>query len=199
MIHLFTSYYKDNSKNYETRQKELDFCLKKNMENYFLDKVHLLTETNDIPYKRNDSMIIYKNKRPTFFDFFKEINNIVTENDISIISNSDIYFDKTIKECKNIKENEVYAISKKELCRPDSQDAWAWKGKMKNLNFSDFYLGKIGCDNRIAWEFKNKGYIVKNPSLTIILYHVHESKARNYNIYNDRVPGPYHKVPPEKI
>ena len=27
-------------------------------------------------------------------------------------------------------------------------------GKMKDLNYSDFYLGKLGCDNRIAWEFK---------------------------------------------
>ena len=51
---------------------------------------------------------------------------------------------------------------------------------MKSLDDSDFYLGKLGCDNRIAWELKNVGYSLTNDCNLIQSVHVHETKKRNY-------------------
>jgi hypothetical protein len=48
------------------------------------------------------------------------------------------------------------------------QDAWIFKSPMikphanKELNI-DFPLGYPGCDNRVAWEFRNIGLHVINP------------------------------------
>jgi len=92
------------------------------------------------------------------------------------------------------------------IIRSDCQDTWIWVGKMKELDYCDFYLGKLGCDNRIAWEFKNKGYNLRNPCNLIKTYHVHNTNVRNYketlvgqkehNENKDVVEKPYYYVNP---
>ena len=101
MINLFTSYYKD--KNSE-RQKEIDFCLDKNISNGFIDKIYILSETDDVPFTSNKLKII-THKRPTFKDFFNIINEFTKEDDINILTNTDIFLDETIKDVKNIINN----------------------------------------------------------------------------------------------
>lgn len=205
MINLFTSYYKDKNKE---RQKELDFCLKRNIENKFIDNIYLLSETEDIPYK-NDNMTTIFHDRPTYSDFFREANKRVNEDDVVVLTNSDIFLDETIKHAENIQKDEVYTLLRwnykengsKLYKGPkgthNSQDTWIWRGKMVDLDWSDFNLGVKGCDNRIAWEFKNKGYKVKNPALTIKTYHVHQSGVRYYKNKNG-VPGPHYGIMPHK-
>ena len=211
MINLFTSYYKD--KNSE-RQKEIDFCLDKNISNGFIDKIYILSETDDVPFTSNKLKII-PHKRPTFKDFFNIINEFTKEDDINILTNTDIFLDETIKDVKNIINNnmllsllrwEYKEAPKVEIMRSDCQDTWIWLGKMKELDYSDFYLGKLGCDNRIAWEFKNKGFILRNPCSIIKTYHTHNTNIRNYketlvgqkeHINNkDVVEKPYYYVNP---
>jgi len=211
MINLFTSYYKD--KNSE-RQKEIDFCLDKNISNGFIDKIYILSETDDVPFTNNKLKII-PHKRPTFKDFFNIINEFTKEDDINILTNTDIFLDETIKDVKNIINNnmllsllrwEYKETPKVEIMRSDCQDTWIWLGKMKELDYSDFYLGKLGCDNRIAWEFKNKGFILRNPCSIIKTYHTHNTNIRNYketlvgqkeHINNkDVVEKPYYYVNP---
>ena len=75
MINLFTSYYKDKN---EERQKEIDFCLDKNISNGFIDKIYILSETDDAPFT-SDKLKIIPHKRPTFKDFFNVINEFTKE------------------------------------------------------------------------------------------------------------------------
>ena len=179
MIRLFYNYYEDTN---PIRKKEIDFCLQKNLQNKFLNVI-----------------IIEQQGRLTYNDFFNRINKIITnDNDISIICNSDIFFDETIELANKIENKQFFALSRWDwqenhppvfFNRQDSQDTWIMRGPILNVD-GNFSLGKRGCDNRIAHEFQKAGYKVTNPGKTIKTYHVHSSNIRNYN-FNDVVPGPY--------
>ena len=141
-------------------------------------------------------------EKPQYRAMFEKINQLTGPDDINIICNSDIFFDDTILiAAQRLKHREVFALSRwdyinsqqiKLFDRADSQDTWIWKGYMQNV-IGNFTLGKRGCDNRIAYEFKDAGYKVSNPSKTIKTYHVHNSNIRNYS-HTDVVHGPYHQV-----
>jgi hypothetical protein len=184
MIRLFVNWYEDANKE---RQKEIDLCLRKNLANPLLNVI-----------------VIESQEKLTYSSFFKRVNNLAQANDISIIANSDIFFDETIALSDRLRAYEVFALSRWEwygegqpanFCnRQDSQDAWIFRGIIRQVN-GDFTLGKAGCDNRIAYEFTAAQYKVLNPSKSIKTYHVHNTGIRNYNP-NDVVPQPYYCIPP---
>jgi len=67
----------------------------------------------------------------------------------------------------------------------------------ENFRIGDYFIGCVGCDNRIAWEFEQAGYQVSNPSKTIRCHHLHASGIR---AVVDRskwlVPPPYKVLEP---
>jgi hypothetical protein len=183
MIRLFFNYYEDKN---QARKKEIDFCLRMNMEN-----------------KHIQTVIVETPGKPTYDYFFRRINSITGPDDVNIICNSDIFFDDTIMLAERIQHKEFFALQRWEWLsantiqfqeRPDSQDTWIVRGKVENVR-GDFTLGIRGCDNRIVYEFLNSGYKVSNPSRSIKSYHVHNSGIRNYTT-QDVVPGPYHTLMP---
>lgn len=185
MIRLFYNYYEDK---HPFRKQEIDYCLKRNLENQALTTIVV-----DSPGK------------PTYDFFFEKINAVTGPDDINIICNSDIFFDDTIKFVEKIQPKEMYALLRWEWVpggarfyeRPDSQDTWIVRGKVEGV-FGGFSLGIRGCDNRIAHEFLKAGYDVKNPAKTIRTYHVHTSMVRNYTMA-DVVPPPYHTLMPTEL
>jgi hypothetical protein len=189
MINLYQNFYQD--KNAE-RQKELNFCLEKNLQNSLLNVV-----------------LIESQKRLSFNDFFKKINQISSPTDINIISNLDIFFDHTIEFVLTMKPNHCYALSRWDLLkdgnithfnRADSQDSFIIKGKVKQMTTKDIPLGFLGCDNAISFFFEQAGYKVYNPSKTIRSIHMHQSDIRNYQRAKEFiVPPPYKMVPPIKL
>ena len=82
MIRLITSYYTDSD---VERQKEIDFCLEKNINNNFIDEILILNETDSLPLK-SKKIKEFKFSRPKFSDFFKIINSLTKENDINILT-----------------------------------------------------------------------------------------------------------------
>jgi hypothetical protein len=188
MIRLFFNYYEDKN---VTRKKEIDLCLHKNTQNPLVNLI-----------------VIESQDKLTYSYFFQRINTITNDNDINIICNSDIFLDETIslaeEHLQKKHPKEMYALSRWDwnngkpahFHRQDSQDTWIVRGKVQQV-YGDFTLGKSGCDNRIAHEFKKAGYIVSNPSRSIKTYHVHASGIRNYSRNrNDAVPGPYFTIDP---
>lgn len=192
MIRLFINKYID--KNPE-RQKELDYCFEKNESNGLLGEIHQTYE------------------RLSYNDFFRWINTIVGDEDISIIANSDIYFDETLIDIIKINHDECYALSRWDAKEDgsielwdhrDSQDVWIFKGKIKEVLGADFSQGIPGCDNSIAYLLNAVGYKVLNPSKTIRAIHVHNSGIRNYEQHDvDKqiatVPPPYHFIAPHEL
>lgn len=211
--YLFTNYFESQS---EERQKEYDFCIQENIK--LFDKIYLFVETKDIDFafskyysSANNVVIIPFLYRPNFSDFFFFINNDrLFDNSINVIANTDIFFRDFNLIDSNIEKfnggNTCFALTRYDyhptkpsdlFDRPDSQDTWVFYGselmpKVKNI---DFPMGKAGCDNRLAYELKEAGYEVLNPSRSILTFHYHEVPLRTYLNNEGKVPE-IERVPP---
>jgi hypothetical protein len=195
MVNIYTSFYQDSN---PVRQLELLYCLKKNINNPLIDKIYLLVEGN-VVLPKSDKIVSVNFKRPTYRDFFDFVNNtVITKDDISIVCNTDIYFNHTLS-LLDFHDRQCVALSrwdyKKQALRLHnerySQDSWIFKGKIRNVRFADFYMGIPGCDNRIAYELNRAGYRLLNPATTIQSIHYHPSDLHNYNQDTPKIPKPY--------
>jgi len=84
-----------------------------------------------------------------------------------------------------------------EFLAPWSQDVWIFKNPVPDnaIQYSNFLMGLLGCDNRIAFEWKRAGLTVLNPCSVIITRHLHASEKRNYT-KDTAVRGEYASVTP---
>lgn len=193
-IYLFTPYFKANS---DTRQNEFIFCLKKNIKCQHIAKIFLLIDDNHTPEVCDPKIeVININLRPTYLDWI-EITEKNCHNKISILANTDIYFDDTLSNIHTALEtkNSFIALSRYEkqgdqlVPHPNpqwSQDVWAYFNTNSNITNSmkkAFYfpLGVPRCDNKIAYLFAINGWHILNPNEQIKSIHVHESQERSYN------------------
>jgi hypothetical protein len=195
MVNLYTSFYQDKN---PIRQNELLFCLNKNIENPLIDNIYLLVEGN-VKLPKSDKLIIIKSNRPTYRDFFDLVNvTVLFSNQISIIANTDIYFNETLS-ALDLHDRQCIALSRWDKRKDGlrlhnerySQDTWIFKGKIRNVRFCDFYLGIPGCDNRIAYELNRAGYRLFNPANAIQSIHYHQSDLHNYDHKTPKRPKPY--------
>lgn len=182
---LFVAWYHEHR---VERFQELIESLYFNLHSPYIDHVYILSETTDQPIEHEKIIFSIQNHRVTYRDLFNAVNQVTTDSDINIIANTDIYFNHSsigiLKELINL-ENVCFALhrhekGKKYIFRNCTQDAWIFKGKIKDKVYSDFCLGIPGCDNRIAYELKKVGYQLFNPSTSIVIFHHHESEIRNY-------------------
>lgn len=127
-------------------------------------------------------------RRLTFADAFHVANNFYPNRKV-VISNSDIFFDETIRLALSAPLNgTLLALSKWNSVtvadasaegstaekislslRVDSQDAWVLETPIPEsiIALADFFLGSPRCDNRIAKLFSDAGYRVINPALSL--------------------------------
>lgn len=182
---LYTPFYLSSN---EERNAENLYCLKKNLEHPDIVKVYLLNEEEKLPIEHEKLVHISIPKRPSFAYIFDVISKQDTGSSIKILANTDIYFDETLAKAKDIKNNEIYALtrwdkqtdgSKKFFLKYHSQDAWIFTIDL-DKSIGHFPMGQPGCDNRLVYEFNNIGYEVKNPSFSIHITHVHASGFRPY-------------------
>ncbi len=200
-VNLFVQYYKDKN---PARHEEIVKCLGMNIDNKLIDRIFLLTDI-DFHVVDDKIRIIDHSGRATYNDFFNAISTYAMDEDINIISNSDIYFNHTLEEVLTMHPNMCYGLTRWDLDaqgnlahypHPDSQDCWIFKGHVRGVSGA-FCLGKLGCDNRIAWEIKEAGYHILNLSKVIQACHMHLSGVRNWSRANkeDTIPPPYYVIP----
>jgi len=180
-----------------TRARELRECLERNIACSWIDQILLLTEgeLKDLP--SSDKLILHPfRKRATYADTFQIAIEKIPKgnNSILIFSNSDIWFDSTLRSLWSID------LSKK-VClallrwegdtifgpRPDSQDTWIVGRDTFDVKVDPFRFcyGIPGCDNIVAIEFLKQRFLVSNPAYTIKTYHNHSSSIRSYDARND--------------
>lgn len=199
-MNLLINYYRDKN---EARRRELDLCFDINLKDKNFSKVIVVTEVEDFSNISGD-FIIEPKSRPTFKELFKIANGYSDPKTITVITNSDITFDDSIRLASiHLKPNQCYALSRWDVDpngdatlhnHSDSQDTWIFRGLIKNVPDCDFTLGTPGCDNAIAERLERAGYDVKNPSVSIKTYHYHISNIRNY-----QCPKPYKFITPHMI
>jgi hypothetical protein len=112
---IITQYYIVNSGDKEynyKRQQEVNYCLQKNIENRYINEVHILLEEElDLTFINNKNNInIVKNithKRINYYDVFNYCNNNL-QNSVCILLNSDIYIDNSIEIVKYINFDKLF-------------------------------------------------------------------------------------------
>ena len=180
------------------RRREIDTCLKRNLESKLISKVVLLNEKKEsLPdTDRIEERVI--GHRITYKDVL-EAAKTFPDNVIVAFANADICIDdQSWKELWNLNlDRKVLAllrydvpdsgeVSEAKLFGPraDSQDTWVLQAKdVKGMNTDTFDIpfGKAGCDNAISMEFLCKGFLVTNPSHSLKTWHFHSSQVRAYN------------------
>lgn len=216
-IYLFMQFYISPNKE---RYEEVKFCLQKNLNNPYIEKIYLLNEKiyteEELGVEKNDKIIqIDIGERLTYkkaFEFMKTL-----EESYCVLANSDIFLDDSIqnvkvgildtkpsmqallryeyKKGKELKELKTFDYPR---IRQDSQDTWIINNKfvdMINLNSIDFHLGIGGCDNAIIHRIKICGFEIYNEPFLIKTYHVHQNSYRSWE-NKQRISPPYLYVKP---
>jgi hypothetical protein len=181
-MQLYTTIF--NSKS-EERAEDFIYSLHKNSE--LFDSIIVFTERNPRVIFRNNIKIIPTFKRPTFSSIFHYIKTNMLESNLPcIVANGDIVFDRSIFGLNSMPPNFFAAISKREPAgdfasqgRTEiTQDAWCFYPNLLSeaiIDQSCFYLGTMGCDNRLAAIFLMSGFTLVNPCKSIFLQHIHSS------------------------
>ena len=214
MIVLIQQYFLSSL---ESRKKEIDYCLQRNLNCENIDKIVLLNEKEyDLTHiKDPKSKLIFPEygKRMTFLDAFTYANNNFEPGTIIIVSNSDIFQeDQSLLLIKdNLNDNEFYCLSRWDCTdynqdqsilfdRKDAQDSWISKTPIRTNSKMNFSVGALfGCDNVIAHLLHEEQYILKNPSKSIKIYHVHKHQYYEPKFDHKTLPGPYYHILPSYL
>jgi hypothetical protein len=155
-------------------------------------------------------------ERVTYADWLK-LTNALSPNTVSILSNSDIYFDGSLKYLvKNklsiIKNKLFIALSRYNLNENTielnenphwTQDSWIVGKSSESFHsalFQEarFELGHPGCDNKIAYVMHSYGYHITNPCYEIKSIHLHADPGRDYDSKANKLIGLHAFVYPTK-
>lgn len=214
-INLIMQFYIDKDND---RQKEIRQTLYLNSNNNSINKIYLFNERiytdEELGVKSEKIIQIDISCRLKFSNIFDLIEQYNINGYIAI-SNSDIFFDKSIENVwsYDVINHNVLALCRYEFdgisslknCnifangRPDSQDAWIFHSEhniqKKYRHIFDFEMGKPGCDNKLIYLFQILGYQCYNDPSIIKIYHIHNSPVRNYTI-KDKITAPYCAIYP---
>jgi hypothetical protein len=176
--------------------------MSRNAENSLIDEICVFDEQSGNISSGVSVRVRGVTTRPTYADFFGWLNEIAGPDDISIIANTDICFDDSIRllERVNWEGRVALAVSRWDVGsddgaelfeRGDSQDCWIFRGSVTGVE-GNFPLGVYDCDNKIAWELQQAGYRVLNPALSLRTYHHHQCGYRSY----EQKPAPDYGIRP---
>lgn len=192
-INVFFPYYQCGDK---ARQKEIDLCLKNNVNNKHISTlIVLIDDGSELIFTDEKIRIVRLEKRPTYRDWIEMTKNMHLEG-VTILCNSDIYFDDSILLALDVlkSKNTFLSLSRWELIKgkhilhPNphwSQDVWGVncdnEYEPEMLQGLEFPMGVPRCDNKIAYLFGVRGWDIKNPCKSLKSIHVHETELRTYH------------------
>lgn len=225
-VHVFLQFYIPSD---TFRRQEIQFCLKKHVENPDVIAIYLLGECI---YSNKELGIVSEKIRQVnlghrlmYSDVFSYISDHLSElPGYHILLNADIFLDsdaiKAVRKAPLPIQRSAYALLRYEYVhatpaksylfgpRFDSQDTWIFHSHFPvfgthmddaAMSTFDFALGRPGCDNRIAWLLETCGYELFNDPMMVKTYHVHRSQKRSYNNKTDIVNGPWAGIIPCRI
>ena len=202
MISVFFPYYQCGD---SERQSEIDLCLKQNAEHPDIKNLFVVIDDGcECPVITTNIKVIHVDRRLTY-KYWIELTEQYLDDGISVLCNSDIYFDDSISKIMSVleKPKSFMALSRWELLgnttekHPNphwSQDTWAVRvGEEFSPSFRhllDFPMGVPRCDNKIAYLFAVQGWQVFNPVEHVKSIHAHETQMRTYHKkLDDRILG----------
>lgn len=211
MISVFFPYYNCGDKE---RQKEIDLCLMRNADNKHIKKLYVVIDDGSSCPVNSDNVQVLEVKSRLTYKIWVELTQRYCSKGVSILCNSDIYFDDSLPKIYDVlsQPKSFIALSRWELLgeslskHPNphwSQDTWAMNvGEEFSASFLwqiDFPMGVPRCDNKIAYLFAIQGWKIFNPVDHLTSVHVHETQMRTYHKkLDDRILGGVAYVHPGK-
>jgi hypothetical protein len=201
MINLITSFYFSKISHHAItdRNKEIQTCLNKNLENNLIKKIHLFID-DEIALKyikklKNPKInIISIGKQPLYSDLFSyAIKNLKDE--ICMISNSDIYLHECdINILNKINEPDtIFSLTRYEhdLSCPlidvygGSHDCFIFKSPLNLdlLNHIAHPQNLWNSEGVVLYELKKINMNIYNPCYQIKIVHLHKSEIRENDRY----------------
>jgi len=204
-IHLIIGLYNEK---YNLRQNEYEIALEHNLVNPYINKITIFYDiTNDLnqdflnKYSKNNKInILFIDKRQNFYNLINHyITNLDLSNCITLISNADIIFDKTLDNISKIITNEsVIALTRWDFINEKeaiprmkynkifegSKDTWIFYNnkftqdeleKMKNIE-----LGSWNCEEKLKDIFISCKMNYISECINIKSYHIHFCNNRTY-------------------
>jgi hypothetical protein len=187
----------------DLRNQEYIDCLNINSNNEYIKSITVLSENSNVQNLITgiDVNLELTNIRPTFRTMVDYANNNFNNDEIVIITNSDIFFDDTLR---YVDFDFDYAYCLTRWSKATKEAEWIhtaqecnnaiWVGACHDtwilrtpiiINDIDYVLGRLGCDSRFAYQIFEAGYLTINPSFLIKCYHLHLSNKRTREI-NDK-------------
>jgi len=182
MIRLFTTLYREPR---PERSAEYAECLRRNLACAGLAEVCVLAEGVGLGLPASPKLRERQiSQRPCYDEFFAWINELAGPDDVSLIANTDIWFDGSLDAAaRALRTGECFALARWDGVvlsdRNDGQDCWIFRGKVTGVR-GDFPLGVPRCDNRILHELYAAGYRVRNPAFSVQIHHVHAGVRPEY-------------------
>jgi hypothetical protein len=207
MIRLFTSVFPEHV---SARKREYDEAFRQNCNCEAIDEMCVYREGGADVQRCARADVRPSVTRPTYADYLSWINEKAKPDDISIIANSDIFFDSQIGVLEKLipAPNSVLALSRWDTTplgpalhdHNDSQDAWVFWGQVRPVEAA-FPVGVPRCDNRFVSELETAGYRVLNPAFSLRSYHLHSGGRDSYPVTSQPgyVPPPYGYVWPHNM
>lgn len=184
---LFTMLYNEI---HELRRQEYQFCIEQNLQNQLIDKIVVfyddsLDSINDTPFsswlKSMPIKVVYVQDRITYGFAFDYANKYFPEQKI-ILSNGDIYFDRSLSLIRDISLVNTFASITRDDFRgtggEGSSDTWIFTTPITSFG-DEVMMGTTFCDQIISYLALKCGFNVVNPCLSINCIHQHSSAIRN--------------------
>ena len=217
MLTLFTTFFLSEDRDRQQElllclQKNNENSLIKNIF-IFLDgqkDEEVKTYISDNLTNTNKLTFIKLGQLPTYGDWVTYSKEYISElDDISVFINADIYVDETILKLKDFtKEVEsIVCLSRHDINKDNeivphpnphwSQDLWAVSKENILKIINTFFIDELNitctgvyrCDNKLAYIFAMRGWVIYNPYLVIKCYHVQKNIARNYSKFDVDIVG----------
>jgi hypothetical protein len=200
-MHLIIGRYLESNM---ARDRELLCCLVRNCMCEHIEAVHVIRESPDAVIPQHSKIVPWGYDERLTFELAFRFANAELAGQRVIVANADIWFDGSLAALDGFDlTDKLLCLSRWDLMptgyalfdSPMSQDAWIFQSPI--LEFPcGWHLGRLGCENALAWQATNAGLRVSNPSRTLRANHEHSSGIRHWS-ETERLKGPYLAVPPD--
>jgi hypothetical protein len=203
MLTVFVQYFISKT---PVRQKELDLCILRNIENPLISKFIVYFEKEaDMPSVPDHPRVEKRFYAPrmTYGFWLKETEKLPV-GELSILINTDMYLTDSVSHLiaqreKILSEKRFIALSRYNpnyesnpeefVLNKDphwTQDVWgvarlAEPFPAALLQEAAFELGQPGCDNKIAYVMHSYGFNVTNPCYSVKTIHLQADDGRSYD------------------
>src|SRR5579862_5529441 len=197
-IHLIVQYCNAST---PSRQDEYDYCLRRNLNNPHIIKIHNLIEPQTkVPEEFRDHKKYFEHPLGRWMTYADALEYASTNlpGQIACLSNLDIFLDDEKTDWSQVAlfvdQSIVLCLSRIEfdgrgktykdpgfekLAFANTQDVWIFRSPFQTPE-SDFEIGTLGCDNAFADRIRRAGRMPLNAATRFPIFHFDQCRGKSF-------------------